>query len=80
MKNIYIKNNSIDLSIDEDGQYQQKRYINNLVIDNKDNYYLFQNNTYFVLSLELGRQIESMNIIMSLWVGIYREYENKNIN
>lgn len=65
MKNIYTE--KIDLSIDKAGEYQQKDYINNLVIDNKDNYYLFQNNTYFVLNLELGQHIESMNIIIPFY-------------
>jgi len=74
MKNIYIGFNPIDLSLNKDGQYQQKSYINNLVIDNKDNYYLFQDNTYFVLSQKLGQKIESMNIMMSLCAGIYKEY------
>jgi len=64
MKNVYV--NTVDLSINREGQYYQQNYINNLVIDANNRHYLFQENTYFILNRELGRRIEIMIIMMAL--------------
>ena len=64
MKNIYV--NKLDLSINKEGQYYQRDYINNLVIDANNRHYLFQENTYFILNRELGRRIEVMIIMLAI--------------